>query len=126
MDRACTRRRVIITIAKRRNEMSCNVNIVKVASDLTLNSFAALRSGEITAIVLDDVVLREECEKAARILRILTEQTTYRWNSDLRVLGVSVGEAHENDETLERYLEGACRTVRIAREVLFSGVTPVD
>jgi hypothetical protein len=106
--------------------MSCNVNIVKVASDLTLSSFAALRSGEITAIVLDDVVMREECEKAARALRILTEQTTYRWNSDLRVLGVSVGEAHENDETLERYLEGAGRTVRIAREVLFPGATPVD
>jgi hypothetical protein len=106
--------------------MSYNVNIAKTANELGAKSFLALRNGEITAIVLDDVVSREECEKACRILRVLTEQTTYLWNSDLRVLGVSVGEAHESAEALERYLEGAEHTVNTAREVIFAGVTPVD
>jgi hypothetical protein len=106
--------------------MSVNVSMAKVAKELTTASFNALRNGEITAITLDDVVSHDECESACRTLSILTEQTTYRWSSDLRVLGVSIGEAHESDDALERYLEGAASTDRIAREVVFAGVTPVD
>jgi len=101
-------------------------NASNAAKELTVASFDALRNGEITAIVLDDVAPLNECDKACRALRVLTEKSTYCWSADLTILGVSVGEAHESAEALERYLEGSVRTVKIAREVVFDGITPVD
>lgn len=106
--------------------MSEPKSVMKIANELTAESFRALRQGEVIAIVLDGVASHSECDRACGSLRILTENTTYRWKSDLRVLGVSVGEAHESDDALERYLEGAAHTVSMTRELVFAGVTPVD
>jgi hypothetical protein len=107
-------------------EMTQIANTKSTSNELSAASFAALRHGEVIAIVLDDVASAEECDRACRGLRILTEKTTYRWSSDLRVLGVSVGEAHEGTEALERYLEGSEQIVAMTRNLVFAGVTPVD
>jgi len=102
------------------------IKAAKVADHLNSASFRALLMGEINAIVLDEIVRPAERERATRVLRALTENTSYLWANDLRVHGVSVGEAHESAEKLDRYLAEAEHTMRIAREVVFDGVTAID
>ncbi len=97
-----------------------------LASELTMKSMNSLLDGEITAIVLNDVMAESECGRACRRIRALTERSTHRWTSDLTILGTSIGEAHESHEARERYFDGAEHTVRIAREVVFEGFTPID
>jgi hypothetical protein len=98
----------------------------KTAGALTHESFAALRHGEICAILLDGLISQEACARAALAVRTLTEQSSYRWSSDLSIVGVSIGEAHESAEALERYLADGARTSRVVRDVVFGGVSPID
>lgn len=93
---------------------------------LTQESLTALRQGEICAILFNDLALPEECARAALAVRTLTAQSSYRWSSDLSIVGVSIGEAHESDEALERYLAEGAHTSRVVRDVVFGGVSPID
>lgn len=102
------------------------MNNGKTADILTRESFAALRAGEICAILIDGLIPAYECARASRAVRTLTENSSYRWSGDLSIVGVSIGEAHESEEALERYLDGGERTSRVVRDVIFGGITPID
>lgn len=96
------------------------------ADSLTRESFAALRGGEICAILQNGLIPQAECARAALAVRTLTARSSYRWSNDLSIVGVSIGEAHESEEALERYLSEGEITSRIVRDVIFGGVSPVD
>ncbi|GAA0317819.1 hypothetical protein GCM10009087_30240 [Sphingomonas oligophenolica] len=99
---------------------------IKTADSLTRESFAALRAGEICAILFSDLISSAECARAALAVRALTARSSYRWSNDLSIIGVSIGEAHDSDEALERYLAEGEQTSRIVRDVVFGGVSPID
>lgn len=97
-----------------------------IVNELNKESLIGLISGEIGAIVLNHVLTEQQSGRACEVLRALTTTTTYTWKDDLRVLGVSIGEAHESATKLEQYLAGADETMRTVRHVVFDGFTPVD
>lgn len=97
-----------------------------IADTLTAESFAALQAREICAIQLNGLIALEECTRAALAVRTLTARSSYRWSDDLSIIGVSIGEAHESEETFERYLAEGAQTSSIVRDVVFGGVSPID
>jgi hypothetical protein len=96
------------------------------ADELTLKSIRALVHREVIAIVLRDLRTPNEDLESSEAIRALSEASTYRWKSDLTVVGVSVGEAHESAEAEDRYFSEASETARLMREVIFPTGSPVS
>jgi hypothetical protein len=81
---------------------------------------------EIMAIVLNDISTPEEDEKASEQIRFITATSNYRWKTDLTIVGVSIGEAHESKEAEARYLTESDATTRLLRESIFPHGSPVS
>ena len=96
-----------------------------VARAISRETVSALIERRITAIVLDRLLSDQECDAMAARVRPLTETSTYRWSTDLTVLGTSIGEAHESPEAEARYFELAPSTIELYRQVVFPGGSPI-
>lgn len=93
--------------------------------DIEAETIEALIHGELPALVLDEVMTEQECDSACEAIRRLTSQSTYRWATDLTVVGTSVGEAHESPEAEERYFNQAAATAALLSREVFPFGSPV-
>jgi hypothetical protein len=97
-----------------------------VATSITIETLDALIGRRITAIVIDNVLSEQECDAIAARVRPMTEISTYRWATDLTVLGTSVGEAHESPEAEARYFEQAPSTIELYKRTVFPNGSPIQ
>jgi len=99
---------------------------LKSVAELALVHLELLASGQVVAIIIDDVATKEEAQRYCDRIRIVCEQSKYLWKSDLKATARSVGEAHESFKFEREYFEGSRKSDSLNRETIYEGQSPVD
>lgn len=95
-------------------------------NDIKTETIESLIYGEGRPLTLASVMTKDEREFACGKIRELTSRSTYLWSNDLKVVGTSVGEAHESPETEKRYFDEAPVTSELLAREVFPFGSPVE
>lgn len=100
---------------------------LRVASELSRDSLAALATGQTDVIWHAGFYPAELCERALPAIEKACQDAQYTLTSDLQSIGTSAGEAAESEVNRERYLATAAATTSMIRDAIFAGLlSPAD